>query len=89
MKHNQSKKHNAAASVEDERFKEVYTDPRFMRLPQKLKRVEIDGRFKKALASKEFNLVQKVDKYGRRVDKQDNTMKAFYKLGKDDSKAAD
>jgi hypothetical protein len=43
-----------------------------------LKKVEIDGRFKKALASKEFNLVQKVDKYGRRVDKEDTTMKAFY-----------
>jgi len=51
-----------------------------MRVPKKVKQVEIDSRFKKALKSKEFNLVQKVDKYGKRVDKQDNTMQAFYKM---------
>jgi hypothetical protein len=66
--------------VEDSRFSEVYNDPRFMRVPKKVKQVEIDSRFKKALKSKEFNLVQKVDKYGKRVDKQDNTMQAFYKM---------
>lgn len=68
------------SAVEDERFKEVYTDPRFMKVPQKLKKVEIDDRFKKALNSKEFNLIQKVDKYGHKVNKQDNTMKAFYNM---------
>jgi hypothetical protein len=61
-------------TVDDDRFKEVYSDPRFMKVPQKLKKVKIDDRFKKALKSKEFNLVQKVDKYGNRVDKRDTTM---------------
>ena len=51
-----------------------------MKVPKKMKQVKIDPRFKKALKSKEFNLVQKVDKYGKRVDKQDTTMQAFYKL---------
>lgn len=45
-----------------------------------MKKIEIDERFKKALKSKEFNLVQKVDKYGKRVDKQDTTMLNFYKM---------
>ena len=63
---------------DDDRFKEVYSDPRFMSVPKKLKKVEIDARFKSALTSKEFNLIQKVDKYGHRVDKQDTTMKQFY-----------
>jgi hypothetical protein len=30
--------------------------------------VEIDDRFKKGLKSKEFNLVAKVDKYGKKVN---------------------
>lgn len=72
--------------AEDERFREVYTDPRFMSVPQKVKKVRIDDRFKKALTSREFNLVQKVDKYGRHVHKQDNTMKAFYQLDQKDAK---
>ena len=46
-----------------------------------MKKIEIDDRFKKALKSKEFNLVQKVDKRGRRVDKMDTTMQSFYKMG--------
>jgi hypothetical protein len=53
----------------DPRFSEVYSDPRFMTVPKKLKKVTIDVRFKAALNSKEFNLVQKVDKRGKRVDK--------------------
>jgi hypothetical protein len=70
----------AKGDGEDERFREVYSDPRFMTVPKKVKKVEIDDRFKKALTSKEFNLIQKVDKYGHRVDKQDTTMKQFYKV---------
>lgn len=62
----------------DSRFSEVYSDPRFMTVPKKLKKVKIDDRFKAALKSKEFNLVQKVDKRGKRVDKQDTTMANFY-----------
>ena len=63
---------------QDTRFSEVNTDPRFMRVPSKVKKVEIDDRFKQALTSKEFNLVQKVDKRGRKVAKQDTTMQQFY-----------
>ena len=60
-----------------------------MKVPQKLKKVEIDDRFKKALTSKEFNLIQKVDKYGHKVNKQDNTMKAFYNMEENDNNAKD
>jgi hypothetical protein len=68
----------------DPRFSEVYSDPRFMTVPKKLKKVTIDDRFKAALNSKEFNLVQKVDKRGKRVDKQDTTMASFYQLERED-----
>lgn len=46
-----------AQTPDDSRFSEVYSDPRFIRVPKKVKQVEIDPRFKKALKSKEFNLV--------------------------------
>jgi hypothetical protein len=59
-----------------------------MTVPKKLKKVKIDERFKSALKSKEFNLVQKVDKRGKRVDKQDNTMANFYELESEDEKKA-
>jgi hypothetical protein len=55
--------------VNDDRFAEVYTDPRFMKVPTKLKKVEIDDRFKSKLKSKEFNMVAKVDKHGKKVNK--------------------
>lgn len=60
-----------------------------MKVPQKLKKVEIDDRFKKALNSKEFNLIQKVDKYGYKVNKQDNTMKAFYNMEENENNPKD
>jgi len=57
-----------------------------MKVPKKVKQVEIDDRFKKGLTSKEFNTVAKVDKYGNRVDKLDNTMLKFYNIDKKDKK---
>ncbi len=53
-----------------------------MQVPKKIKKVEIDDRFKKGMTSKEFNSVAKVDKYGKKVNKQDNTMLKFYNLDK-------
>ena len=50
-----------------------------------MKKVQIDDRFKKALTDKEFNMIAKVDKYGKRVDKQDTTMAKFYHLEGDSS----
>ena len=52
---------------DDARFDKVYSDPRFITAPNKIKKVEIDARFKKALGDKQFNTVAKIDKYGRRV----------------------
>ena len=40
-----------------------------MKVPKKVQKIQIDSRFKKALKSKEFNAITKVDKYGKKVDK--------------------
>jgi len=58
----------------------VFTDPRFASVPKKIKKIEIDNRFKQKLVSKEFNTVAKVDKYGRPANKQDTSMLKFYNL---------
>ena len=50
---------------QDARFDKVYTDPRFVVAPSKLKKVEVDARFTKMYKDKEFNTVANVDKYGR------------------------
>lgn len=57
---------------DDARFDKVYTDPKFVSAPNKLKKVEIDQRFKKMFTEKQFNVIAKVDKYGRKIDAVDN-----------------
>ncbi len=71
-----SQKHKKA--TDDSRFEEVFTNPIFTSVPHKVKKVAIDKRFKKKLNSKKFNVVSKVDKYGRKVKSQDKTMKEYY-----------
>ena len=51
-----------------------------MKMPHKKRKVEIDDRFKSMLTDKKFNIVSKVDKYGRKVDKQDKLMQNFYRM---------
>lgn len=57
--------------TEDPRFSKVYSDPRFVVVPKKATKVKIDSRFKGMLKDKEFNVVARVDKYGRKIAKKD------------------
>ena len=59
-------------SGNDSRFDKVFSDPRFMVAPKKVSKVKIDSRFKTMFKEKDFNVVAKVDKYGKRIDKKDN-----------------
>jgi hypothetical protein len=49
MKTSTKKTSNSVVS-EDARFDKVYSDPRFVAAPNKIKKVEIDSRFKKMLS---------------------------------------
>ena len=55
----------------DKRFDKVFSDPRFMVAPKKVSKVKIDKRFEGMFKEKSFNVIAKVDKYGRRIDKKD------------------
>lgn len=49
--------------------------------PNKVKKVEVDKRFKGMFSDKQFNVVAKVDKYGRKVDKKDTYALQNYYTG--------
>jgi len=66
--------------MSDKRFEKVYSDPRFMVAPKKVSKVKIDKRFEGMFNKKEFNVVAKVDKYGRRVEQKDtHALQNYYK----------
>ncbi|KAF0684146.1 Aste57867_23876 [Aphanomyces stellatus] len=71
--------------VTDPRFNKVHNDPRFAQNSKKKNKVQLDKRFQGVLTDKKFQSVHgKYDKYGRRVDKQENDMKKFYNVEDDD-----
>lgn len=73
------KKQPQQEAAEDDRFAKVYTDPRFMTVPKKLKKVQIDKRFGGMFTDKTFNVVSNVDKYGRKITKKDDhALKHYY-----------
>lgn len=73
----------------DSRFEKVYSDPRFMVAPKKVTKVKIDKRFAGMFNKKEFNVVAKVDKYGRRINKKDTyALQNYYKHESDDDHEA-
>ena len=70
----------------DKRFDKVFSDPRFMVAPKKVTKVKIDSRFKGMFKEKQFNVVAKVDKYGRKINKKDtHVLKNYYQDGSDSS----
>ena len=84
--HKQIKKAMAAKQKhgleDDERFAHAATDPTF-RGGRKKRKLKIDPRFKGALDDERFGLAQgKVDKRGRKVDKnaQAESLAPFYEL---------
>ena len=84
--HKQIKKAMAAKQKhgleDDERFAHATTDPTF-RGGRKKRKLKIDPRFKGALDDERFGLAQgKVDKRGRKVDKnaQAESLAPFYEL---------
>ena len=75
------KKSVEQAPIEDSRFQELKTDPRYLEMPKKNKKVVIDDRFKKMFDKKsEFNTIGKRDKTGKKIKVEDRTMEKYYKL---------
>jgi len=74
----------------DSRFSQLKTDPRFLEMPKKQKKVVIDKRFKAALdKDSHFNTISKVDKTGKKVKQQDKMMQEYYQLEDTDDKTGD
>ncbi|KAJ5101567.1 hypothetical protein NUU61_003789 [Penicillium alfredii] len=79
-------KGEAGPAITDPRFANIQTDPRY-RLPSKRQtHVKLDKRFAHVLHDKDFSRNAAVDRYGRRLAKDDTKkhLKKFYRLDEDD-----
>ncbi len=75
-----SEKPSKPSKPADDRFAEFKTDPRFMEMPKKAKKVKIDkerfgAAFKKG---SDFNTIGKFDKTGKKVNVKDTMMENYY-----------
>ncbi|RAO71055.1 uncharacterized protein BHQ10_007067 [Talaromyces amestolkiae] len=86
-----SSKANADAIITDKRFANIQNDPRY-RLPSKRHtHVKLDKRFSHMLRDKDFSRNAAVDRYGRKL-KRDDTKKQlekFYQLDEDQEEEAE
>ncbi|KAJ5674229.1 hypothetical protein N7462_009668 [Penicillium macrosclerotiorum] len=91
-KSNKSAKAKGAGSViTDPRFASIQTDPRY-RLPSKRQtHVKLDKRFAHVLDDKDFSRNAAVDRYGRKLARDDTKqqLKKFYRLDEDEDEDED
>jgi len=64
----------------DPRFARVFSDPRFLRPKKNKTKLNIDKRFSQMLENDDFNVVGKVDKYGRKIKNSKSDIKRYYKI---------
>ncbi|XP_055677647.1 ESF1 homolog [Lutzomyia longipalpis] len=69
----------------DPRFSHLVNDPRFKNISESRRKVKIDRRFQSMFKDPKFSLKYTVDKYGRRVEKdQSDALKKYYALSDDE-----
>ena len=67
--------------VEDPRFMEIKSDPRYLEMPTKKTKIKVDDRFKQMFDKKsDFNTISKFDKTGKIIKQKDKMMQKFYKM---------
>jgi len=65
------------------RFKKIYTDPKFKPIPKKIKKIELnDKRFSKMFTDKNFISSTEIDEYGRNISnsKKNNDIERYYSI---------
>ena len=66
------KKRSSDAAVDDPRFTEIRSDPRYLEMPTKKTKVKVDDRFKQMFDKKsDFNTISKFDKTGKIIKQKD------------------
>ncbi|KAI9228004.1 MAG: pre-rRNA processing protein Esf1 [Piptocephalis tieghemiana] len=85
MAKSSQEKSGHAPATKDPRFQKLHTDPRFRRPKRADHKVKLDERFAHALTDAEFARKPKVDRRGRRVEKEEkNELERYYTLDKED-----
>ena len=65
------------------RFKKIYSDPKFKPIPKKIKKIELnDKRFEKMFTDKNFFSSTEIDEYGRNIpnSKKNNDIEKYYSI---------
>ena len=65
------------------RFKKIYSDPKFKPIPKKIKKIELnDKRFEKMFTDKNFISSTEIDEYGRNISKskKNNDIEKYYSI---------
>lgn len=76
--------------TQDPRFASVHSDPRFYTPKKRDMKVTVDSRFKDEMRkNKDFKQQARIDKYGRRVEQEDNQLSRLYNLSDSDDDSAD
>ncbi|KAI1937072.1 pre-rRNA-processing protein esf1 [Ophidiomyces ophidiicola] len=72
--------------ITDPRFANIQSDPRYKLPSKKHTRVQVDKRFSRAFHDKDFSKSAAVDRYGRRLHRDDTKkqLEKFYRLDEDD-----
>lgn len=70
-----------AGSLADERFVSAKSDPRFKRVPRKVRKIEIDDRFEGMFKEDRFKVTYSRDKRGRPVSNTaSEDLRRYYRL---------
>ena len=74
-------------SKKKKRFEKINNDPKFKPIPKKVHKVELnDNRFNAMFSNKDFYSTSKVDKYGKKIDKEDKDYMDEYYIKKEKNK---
>ena len=78
-KDKKDKKKHSSTEIDDPRFQEIKSDPRYLEMPSKKTKVKVDPRFKQMFDKKsDFNTISKFDKTGKIIKQKDKMMQKFY-----------
>ncbi|XP_042906436.1 ESF1 homolog [Parasteatoda tepidariorum] len=74
----------------DERFSHILTDPSFRRIPKKVRKIQIDNRFKTLLKNKRFTEKCSIDEHGcaLKLDATEN-LRSLYNMDEESSDSED
>lgn len=88
QKQAKKEKRQETPTIQDNRFKSIHYDPKFLPASKKISKTQIDDRFTGLFKDKRFSVISEKDKYGRDVEgtEENEEMKRLYCLSNEKDK---